>query len=468
MNKELNFGESTILRDICANKLKKLNEKGYNLGIPLPLGRKVPIIKPSSKNLIIAEIKRASPSAGYIGKIKDPIWLAKQYLESGADVISVLCEEDYFKGSLQDLIDIKNEFPNSCILRKDFILKKEEIKISFEAGADIVLLIVNVFISNFYLFIEILNEIEKYGLSALIEIHNFNELNLILDIKTLKNHFIGINSRDLKSFKINKMNAFRLRSYIDCNVIFESGIESNIDAYNVGSAGFNGILCGSYLVSNIKKNSLVLKELKDSFIKGTKSLFLKKFNEKLKINRPLIKACGINDLHFLQNCIDKVSLIGFILTPKSARYVNKNFVLESRNIKSLNNPLRIGVVMKDSFDIGVELFNEGLIDCLQLHEEIIHDELIDFYEVKKIANFLNCKSPFCLIDESLGSGAKLNLKSINKSENLCLAGGINQDNLNEFLKLDPILIDICSAFESKKGIKDINKFNSFFDKLSLK
>ena len=139
-----------ILSQITAKKAQAIGDKGFALGYTLPKNRIHPLIKPKLDDVFfIAEIKRASPSNAHIGDIPSTIALARDYLNGGAGAISVLCEEAYFKGSLQDLIDVKGAFPNACILRKDFIQSPEEIAVSFLAGADMVLLIVAMFIDDF-------------------------------------------------------------------------------------------------------------------------------------------------------------------------------------------------------------------------------------------------------------------------------------------------------------------------------
>ena len=145
---KMKFGDIEILNNICKKKLDRLNKLGVSLGYDLPDKRTSDIVKPniSTDNpMIIAEIKRSSPTQGNIGKIENPLELARKYIQQGANAISVLCEEDYFKGSIMDLYHVKSAFPNICVLRKDFILTKDEVEISHRIGADMILLIVSVF-----------------------------------------------------------------------------------------------------------------------------------------------------------------------------------------------------------------------------------------------------------------------------------------------------------------------------------
>jgi len=139
-----------ILREIYDRRMISLKEKGLTFGRNIPSERKVPLVRPSFEDgLLIAEIKRKSPSAGSIGEISDPCALAEIYLSSGAGMISVLTEEDYFGGSLDDLMAVKERFPNAAILRKDFIQQEDEVNIAYRAGADAVLVITAMFMDDF-------------------------------------------------------------------------------------------------------------------------------------------------------------------------------------------------------------------------------------------------------------------------------------------------------------------------------
>ena len=107
---------------------------------------------------VIAEVKRKSPTKGHISTITEPTKLAQIYINQGANAISVLCEEDYFQGSLQDLYAIKRAFPQACILRKDFILHKDEARVSY-LFVDMVLLIVALFVDDMESFVpQMMNE----------------------------------------------------------------------------------------------------------------------------------------------------------------------------------------------------------------------------------------------------------------------------------------------------------------------
>lgn len=424
------FSDIEILEKICVKKLERLNNFGFSLGFKIPKEREVPLITPfimqdsiestlesapksSQKNkkqpFIIAEIKRASPTAGSISAIKEPINLAKTYVSQGANAISVLCEQDFFKGSLKDLQDVKNALPNACVLRKDFILHEGEVEISYKMGADMLLIIAAIFLQDFTRFRAIMQEILRYKMTPLLEIHNLQELEFAMRLEKaiLRKTLLGINSRNLRTFKINAMDCMRLRARIsqDFAVIFESGIESSFDSFIAASSGFSGILCGSYLVRNLdSKDSNVLNDLKTAFVKGLQNNFLERIVRKFETkNRTLIKICGINNIDFLSECVRLgADLLGFILTKKSARYVDieflqkaneklENLKLDSKisSSKNHNFSIKVGVVTKDCIEFGLKCLESGLLDCLQLHDvplEFVIDSKLDSKQDFKVEN----------------------------------------------------------------------------------
>lgn len=552
------FNGIEILTQICETKKRKMQEKGVSLGYDLPHNRTLPLISPTllkdkTTPFIIAEVKRKSPTKGHISTITEPTKLAQLYIEQGANAISVLCEEDYFQGSLKDLHAIKTAFPHACILRKDFILHKDETRVSYLFGADMVLLIVALFVDDMESFDIIYKELLAYNLTPLIEIHTLHEWNLIKELN-LQRAIVGINTRNLKTFQINKMEAMKLRAHIPKHipVIFESGIQSEYDSFMAGSSGFQGILCGSFLVEQLDKEYVYPKTnkhldsnnyttepsihqtmLKDqdssnaaisqnNIIHGLKEAFnigmnktiiatlLQRFyaknsSTKKKSYKPLVKVCGINDIAFLQESLKYADLLGFILTSRSVRYVDMTFLQEAQKIYHAHAdsmPLRVGVVTNECIEIGIKYLEQGLIDCLQFHdvptsfciESAIAKDTHSFYGpyplhtlyAKLNTKFLSfypsinykellhveqgLQTHFALWDSSAGGGCDVDIAAIQEfitkhkvlQGNLWLAGGISTKNLQNILTLQPMLIDICSGFESSRGKKNISALKEFF------
>ena len=174
---------------------------------------------------IIAEIKKASPSAGIIAENFDPVQKAKEYEVNGASALSILTEEDFFMGSMEHLKKVK-KVTSLPILRKDFMIDEYQIYESKLIGADCILLIASI-LSDKKIedFINIAKELE---LDYLIEVHDEAEL------KRIAHHedaLIGINNRNLKTFEVDLDNSVRLRKLFKEENIFiaESGIKSRED-----------------------------------------------------------------------------------------------------------------------------------------------------------------------------------------------------------------------------------------------
>ena len=193
---------------------------------------------------IIAEIKKASPSAGIISEDFDPVSKAKEYELLGASALSILTEEDYFLGSIQYLKDVK-AISNLPILRKDFIVDEYQIYESKLIGADCILLIVSILSDS---------ELQRFtsladtlGLDYIIEVHDEAELKRVEDFSEA---IIGVNNRDLKTFEVNIENSIRLRNLFKKENIFvaESGIKNQKDIDELSKHNINVFLIGESLM----------------------------------------------------------------------------------------------------------------------------------------------------------------------------------------------------------------------------
>ena len=196
---------------------------------------------------IIAEIKRASPSKGIINDKIDVAKIAKIYEKAGACAISVLTEEDRFKGSLDDLKTVKNSV-NPPVLRKDFIFDEFQIYEAAEAEADAVLLIAAMLDDNVLQKLYRLAN-ENLGIDALVEIHTLEELKRV---KKLGAKIIGINNRDLHSFKVSLDVSRELIKHAPDNalMIAESGISTKGEILELHELGFSGFLIGETLMKS--------------------------------------------------------------------------------------------------------------------------------------------------------------------------------------------------------------------------
>jgi len=193
---------------------------------------------------IIAEIKRASPSAGGIRRELDAAQVARRYEEEGACAVSVLTEERHFEGSLADLEDVVSATRDAPILRKDFLLDEYMLVESRAHGADLVLLIVGVLGTETA---SMIRSAKGYGLDCLVEVHDERELEVAIDAGA---GIIGINNRDLTSFSVDLGTAERLLPRVPAGTIrvVESGIRSPSDLRRLAGMGADLFLIGEALV----------------------------------------------------------------------------------------------------------------------------------------------------------------------------------------------------------------------------
>jgi indole-3-glycerol phosphate synthase len=193
---------------------------------------------------LIAEVKRSSPSKGELAVIADPVALAENYQEGGADVISVLTEERRFKGNISDLISVRAAV-DIPVLRKDFIVTEFQVYESRILGADLMLLIVaGLSKSQLTDFYQLATEL---GMDVLVEVHNLKEAEIALDIKS---KIIGVNSRNLKTLEVDDKNFELILPQLPDTVVkvAESGISQRSQVAFVQSLGANAVLIGETLV----------------------------------------------------------------------------------------------------------------------------------------------------------------------------------------------------------------------------
>lgn len=199
---------------------------------------------------LIAEVKRASPSAGVIREDFDAVAIARQYEAGGASALSVLTDERYFQGSLDDLAAVR-EAVSLPVLRKDFLLDAVQVYESRAAGADAVLLIAAALPAGKLLDLMILAA--ELRMTALVEVHNADELLRVRSMVGFPHRaysLLGINNRDLTTFRVDIATTLRLSSMIDDDlpVVSESGIGTRQDVERLRAGGVRGILVGETLM----------------------------------------------------------------------------------------------------------------------------------------------------------------------------------------------------------------------------
>jgi len=215
--------------------------------------------KPCHGNIaLIAEVKKASPSAGVICRDFNPVHIAKEYESAGASCLSVLTDEKFFQGSLDFLRQIRAAV-KLPLLRKDFIIDERQILEAIEWGADAILLIVAILsdaqLAKFHALAT------EAGLAALVEVHDEAELERALKMGA---NLIGVNNRDLKTFKVDLATTERLAARLKsgtgfqpvsyrqdaCSILLvaESGIHTRADVERLIKSGASAILVGESLL----------------------------------------------------------------------------------------------------------------------------------------------------------------------------------------------------------------------------
>jgi len=195
---------------------------------------------------IIAEIKRASPSRGWIRKELDAVSTARAYLAGGAWAISVLTERRLFGGSLADLDDLRAAFPAAVLLRKDFLLDEYMLAEARAHGADLALLMVSVLGARTA---EMVTLARRHALEPLVEVHDEAELELAV---AAGGRLIGINNRDLRTLSVDLATAERLLPRVPRGTVpvVESGISGPAQVRRFHALGGRLFLVGEYLVGS--------------------------------------------------------------------------------------------------------------------------------------------------------------------------------------------------------------------------
>ena len=207
-----------------------------------------------NKISIIAEIKKASPSAGVIIKDYNPVEIAKIYNDNNVTCLSVLTEEDFFLGNLIHISKIKQKF-NLPILCKDFFIDKFQIPLAKSYGADAILIILAGVSDN--LANELYEEALRFNMSVIVEVHTVEEAKKALNFK---NALIGINNRNLKTLKTDINTTYDIHNVLINHqgpLISESGIKTKDELLDLkNKTSIKTFLIGESLLKNLSENSI--------------------------------------------------------------------------------------------------------------------------------------------------------------------------------------------------------------------
>ena len=234
--------------------IKSLNEIINKNNSFIDFKKKIENNLTNNKSSIIAEIKKASPSAGVIIDDYNPVEIAKIYDENNVTCLSVLTEEDFFLGNLIHVSKIKDKI-KLPILCKDFFIDKFQVPLAKSYGADAILIIlagVSDDLAN-----ELYEEALKFNMSVIVEVHTVEEAKKALNFKEA---LIGINNRNLKTLKTDINTTYDIHNVLINHqgpLISESGIKTKEELLDLkNKTSINTFLIGESLLKNLKENSI--------------------------------------------------------------------------------------------------------------------------------------------------------------------------------------------------------------------
>ena len=232
----------TVKLSVSPDVLELMARKAREIAVPHAL---LAALRDESRINIIAEFKRKSPSRGEIRPNADPVMITQAYEAAGASAVSVLTEEDYFEGSLDDLRAVRQSI-SLPIVRKDFILEEYQVYESAAAGADALLLIVAALDDEVVTRLRRLAE-DELGMDALVEVHTREEMDRALNCGA---KLVGVNNRNLATFEVSLETSAQLAPIGRDNALLvsESGIGSADDIGCLYDLGYRGFLIGESLM----------------------------------------------------------------------------------------------------------------------------------------------------------------------------------------------------------------------------
>ncbi|MGM0432477.1 MAG: bifunctional indole-3-glycerol phosphate synthase/phosphoribosylanthranilate isomerase [Spirochaetota bacterium] len=479
---------SDIRKDIVTRRRQRVSQEGAALGADIPASRNsmvVPMEDLVRKPFVICEIKRASPSRGTIKGNLNPAKQAQVYKDHGARVLSVLTEEDYFGGSLDDLMEARESCPHLPILRKDFLFCPEDIEISYRAGADLVLLIASLLSGEQLerLYHMTLN----YGMFPLVEVHSKDDIEKVSSLAPM---LVGINSRDLATFTIDPLLPVYQAQHITwpATLIFESGIRDFYDARFAGSQGFSALLVGEHLVNNPER----IQELQSGLDIGIQQYnqrrhadFWSRLVRRARKRPCWVKVCGITNRADAELAMQYgADMLGFVLAD-SPRKVTLDFIATLKDLPIIKCAVVVHLSPEDPLAARLtELVASGVLDVVQLHGNQSDEQSVPFrfpwYKAVSSSQFSGDQGlphyhcPRILLDAGDetsygGTGRRASDDAVQQMRSrgpLWLAGGITPDNVRDVIHTyQPELIDLSSGLESEYGKKDPQKMETFFQQL---
>ena len=472
------MSEKNVIAEIVERRKKDIAERGYNFGFEIPDKRTRPINPFMESKGVILEVKRASPSKGNIAPDLNSAEAAKKYRANGASAISCLTEENYFKGSLKDLIEVCEAVPDVAVLRKDFLIDEEEINIAYRCGADAVLLISGMLTLEKML--SMTAKCKELGIRALVEVRTLEDAEKVLEVKKQYADTIvcGVNSRNLKDFTIDLLVPAMLKNKLGGKVIFESGISTPEAASKIASMGFTGILLGEFAARNPARTWDFVKAFKetDENLCGKKLVELaNKVN--LRGEKPMVKICGLTRKEDVLLADELgADFVGFIFATEFGRNVYGQRFNALKDCLGKVKAFKVAVITRPETEeakAAVQLVKDGVLDFVQLHG-ITYDQMPDY--IKEIPHYFaitkKSKTEDFNAPKLFAYGEPRYLQdsgdhNYETDEHLWLAGGVTCENVESLIQqFQPELVDVSSGIEtSELGIKDHAKLRELIKKI---
>jgi indole-3-glycerol phosphate synthase/phosphoribosylanthranilate isomerase len=420
-------------------------------------------LKGQSKIGLIAEVKRASPSKGKFAPDVDPVKLARIYASNGVAAISVLTEPHFFLGSFDYLAAIKQSV-QVPVLCKDFIIDEYQVYEARAWGTDAILLICAIL--DQAQLQRLLNVAHDLNMHCLVEVHNSEEVQRAISAGA---RIIGVNSRDLKTFKImpNLMRELHPLIPKDTVVVAESGIHSSADARRLARYDIQAMLVGESLVTSHD-------------IPAQIRTLLQGANENVQV-----KVCGLRTSDQILSASEAgVDLLGLMFYEQSPRYIQPQAAKEI--LKSLEDgqmsPDIVGIFVNKAADFINDVVEHVGLHFVQLHGDESPEFCARIHRPVIKALRLNEKSHPHLIETYFHTAWRILLdtptvkwggsgethdwvlaRSIAQQAPLFLAGGLTPENVGEAIRqVHPWGVDVSSGIETD-GKKDINKIQAFVE-----
>ncbi|HEY8434969.1 MAG TPA: bifunctional indole-3-glycerol-phosphate synthase TrpC/phosphoribosylanthranilate isomerase TrpF [Sphingomicrobium sp.] len=445
-----------LLREIAAGKAREVERRFDGVSMDDLRGRAEPtsrslaaaLARPGAR--FILEIKKASPSEGAIRPGGDPALLARGYANV-ADALSVLCDREYFGGSLDDLAAARGEF-DGPILAKDFFIDLRQVALARLSGADAILVMLS--LADDVLARALIDEARRFGMDALVEVHDESEMRRAL---ALGAPLIGINNRDLRDLTIDLSTTERLAPLAeDRLLVSESGVSQRSDVER-------------------------LAPLVDAFLIGSS---LMRSEDPAQAARKLIfgrtKLCGLNcdaDLRAAR----PAAFAGFVFVRGSPRHVTADEAAPLAGIARASGIRPVGVFAGDTIETVADVATLLNLHAVQLHGgedadyvRALRRDLPPACEIWTAASVgrdaLNSRGgDRVLFDNgSGGSGASFDWSLIEGHGELgrsIVAGGIGEHNAPAARQLGAYAIDIGSSVDERPGRKSPEKIAALFERL---